>query len=104
MEDGKIARIVENDPAADQKQASNNRHSDLRIIDAAGKIVAPGLIGMHVHLRQPGQEHKETIETGCRAAGFQSPGRNTPFDGWQLTGKPVLTMVEGRIIFDDGRC
>lgn len=37
-------------------------------IHLKGKIVAPGLIDMHVHLREPGFEHKETIETGCRAA------------------------------------
>lgn len=38
------------------------------VIDADGKIVCPGLIDMHVHLREPGQEHKETISTGCAAA------------------------------------
>ena len=38
------------------------------IIDASGKIVVPGLIDMHVHLREPGQEYKETIETGTLAA------------------------------------
>ena len=37
-------------------------------IDAKGKIVCPGLIDVHVHLRQPGHEYKETIETGLRAA------------------------------------
>jgi len=37
-------------------------------IDAAGKIVCPGLIDMHVHLREPGQEWKEDIESGSRAA------------------------------------
>jgi len=37
-------------------------------LDAKGKYVTPGLIDMHVHLRQPGQEYKETIETGLRAA------------------------------------
>ncbi len=37
-------------------------------IDAKGKIVCPGLIDVHVHLRQPGYEYKETIETGLRAA------------------------------------
>ncbi len=37
-------------------------------IDARGKIVCPGLIDVHVHLRQPGYEYKETIETGLRAA------------------------------------
>jgi dihydroorotase len=39
-----------------------------RIIDAAGLVVAPGLIDMHVHLREPGEEYKETIETGTKAA------------------------------------
>ncbi len=38
--------------------------------DAAGKLISPGWIDMHVHLREPGQEHKETIATGCRAAAF----------------------------------
>lgn len=37
-------------------------------IDAKGKIVCPGLIDIHVHLRQPGYEYKETIQTGLRAA------------------------------------
>ena len=39
-----------------------------KVIDASGKIVVPGLIDMHVHLREPGQEYKETIETGTLAA------------------------------------
>jgi len=39
-----------------------------RVIDARGKIVTPGLVDIHVHLREPGFEHKETIESGCRAA------------------------------------
>src|SRR4029077_13576028 len=43
--------------------------ADVEEIDARGLIVAPGLIDMHVHLREPGFSHKETIESGARAAG-----------------------------------
>lgn len=42
--------------------------TEAEIIDAAGKLVTPGFIDMHVHLREPGFEHKETIETGARSA------------------------------------
>lgn len=38
------------------------------VIETRGKLVAPGLLDMHVHLREPGYEAKETVETGCRAA------------------------------------
>ena len=41
---------------------------DAQVIDAAGKLVVPGLIDMHVHLREPGFEYKETIATGTAAA------------------------------------
>ena len=46
-----------------------------KVIDARGMLVVPGLIDMHVHLREPGHEYKETIKTGCQAAaagGFTS--------------------------------
>ena len=46
----------------------DGEYSELKMIDASGKVVIPGLIDMHVHLREPGYEYKETIETGCRSA------------------------------------
>lgn len=48
---------------------------EVETIDAAGMVVAPGLIDIHVHFREPGQSHKETIASGARAAaagGFTS--------------------------------
>lgn len=57
VKDGRIARIGENLLGQDEK-----------ILDASGKYVFPGLIDMHVHLREPGFEYKEDIESGCKAA------------------------------------
>src|ERR1700704_4802930 len=42
--------------------------SGVRIVDASGCWVVPGLIDLHTHLREPGQEYKEDIATGTRAA------------------------------------
>jgi dihydroorotase len=52
----------------DGKIAANANDSGAEIIDASGLIVAPGLIDLHVHLREPGFAWKETIEAGARAA------------------------------------
>jgi len=41
---------------------------DAQVFNLEGKWVVPGLIDMHVHLREPGQEYKETVETGAQAA------------------------------------
>ena len=57
IEDGKIAKV-----GADLSAAG------AEIINAAGKVVVPGLIDMHVHLREPGQEAKEDFVSGSRAA------------------------------------
>ncbi len=61
--------------------------SNVKIVNAGGKLVLPGLIDMHVHLREPGREDEETIETGTRAAargGFTSvacmPNTEPPVD------------------------
>ncbi|HAV21128.1 MAG TPA: dihydroorotase, partial [Firmicutes bacterium] len=56
--DGKIAAIG--------KELSPDGNED--IVDAEGKIVCPGFIDIHVHLRDPGYEYKEDIITGSKAA------------------------------------
>jgi len=50
------------------KSGIRHSRSEIEEIDAEGLIVAPGLIDMHVHLREPGFGYKETIESGARAA------------------------------------
>ncbi len=57
IEDGKISCV-----------GKNLKAEGAEVLDARGKVVAPGFIDLHVHLRTPGQEHKETIATGSRAA------------------------------------
>ncbi|MDX2060049.1 MAG: dihydroorotase [Gemmatimonadales bacterium] len=56
--DGRIEAVGRNVPAPD----------GARRIDGTGKVVAPGLIDVHVHLREPGQEHMETVASGATAA------------------------------------
>ena len=69
IENGKVAEIrMPDQSSAGESAASGKIEGVDRIIDATGNIVTPGLVDMHVHLREPGQEHKETIESGCRAA------------------------------------
>ena len=77
VKNGKIAKI-----SAEIKEKPSTT------IDAKGKIVVPGFIDMHTHLREPGREDKETIETGLLAAvsgGFTTvcamPNTEPPCDG-----------------------
>src|SRR6476660_6215578 len=67
LKDGRVAEI-----AGPGKLKSSN---GAEVLDASGLTVAPGLIDIHVHLREPGQGYKETIATGTAAAvagGFTS--------------------------------
>ena len=57
VKEGKIVKIAENIPVSGERE-----------IDASGKHIFPGLIDMHVHLRDPGYEYKEDIESGSKAA------------------------------------
>lgn len=58
VKDGKIEAVGRNIPA----------QPGAEILDAAGKVVAPGLIDLHVHLREPGFEHAETVASGALSA------------------------------------
>ncbi|MCR9131635.1 MAG: dihydroorotase [bacterium] len=60
IKDGKIAEI------GNGLKAENNEETH----DFGGVYVSPGWMDMHVHLREPGYEHKETVKTGCAAAAF----------------------------------
>lgn len=60
IEDETIAQVGTVDPLPPSP--------DLQILDVSGKVVTPGLIDMHVHLREPGNEEEETIQSGSRAA------------------------------------
>ena len=63
-----IVDLVIVDGRIAEKSAIPDPKSAIEKIDASGLIVAPGLIDIHVHLREPGFGHKETIESGARAA------------------------------------
>jgi dihydroorotase len=68
IKDGVIAGM-------DDNQAVVEKMAPGQVIDAAGMLVVPGLIDIHVHLREPGRERAETVYSGCRAAaagGFTS--------------------------------
>ena len=74
IRDGKIVRI-----------GTGLTAEGAEVYDAAGKLISPGWMDMHVHFREPGYEHKETIATGCAAAaagGFTAvacmPNTNPP--------------------------
>ena len=60
IERGKIKKIL---PWGEFRE----KGPQLRIINASGRLVVPGLVDMHVHLREPGHEYKETIFTGAKA-------------------------------------
>ena len=63
LKDGRVAEI-----AAPGKLKSAIQDSGAEILDATGLTVAPGLVDIHVHLREPGQGYKETIATGTASA------------------------------------
>src|SRR5207249_5893993 len=59
---GRIAGLGEDAPA------DVRSNPEVEVLPVQGAVICPGLVDIHVHLREPGQEEKETIETGTRAA------------------------------------
>jgi dihydroorotase len=60
--------LIEDDRVVGILERSEPLPEDAQIFDATGLVVAPGFIDLHTHLREPGQEYKETIATGVAAA------------------------------------
>lgn len=70
LKDGKLTEssILVEDDKVKEIAPEITVGSEVEVIDAKGRFAAPGLVDVHVHLREPGGEHKETIETGTKAA------------------------------------
>ena len=64
----KVADVLVDNGIISEIGENINADGDVTVIDAEGKIVSPGLVDMHSHLRDPGQEYKEDIESGTRSA------------------------------------
>ena len=96
LKDGRVAEI-----AAPGKLKSAN---GAEVLDAAGFILAPGLIDMHVHLREPGQSYKETIASGTAAAaagGFTAVAampNTVPVNDSPETTRWMLSPERGAVI------
>ena len=73
--------------------------SALEVLDASGCIVSPGLVDLHSHLRQPGKEEAETVETGARAAAL---GGYTAVVAMPNTDPPIDSAAVVRQVLDLG--
>lgn len=98
--------IIENGKVVDVVLTSTISENFDKIIDAEGKCVAPGLIDMHVHFREPGLTYKEDIETGslsAAAGGFttvcQMPNTNPVIDNGDVV-REVNQRVKEKAVID----
>ena len=90
IEEGFIARV-------DKKIKAAN----VETIDASGLVATPGFIDLHTHLREPGQEHKETIATGTRAA-VTGAAKSGP--RWSIVGMSIALSTRSGTFVGPGIC
>lgn len=110
--DGVLDVLVGSDGSIAQVGPALAVGAEVAVVDCAGLIVSPGLIDMHVHLRVPGQEYKEDVQSGTRAAargGFTAiacqPNTQPPIDNAsvvqdlhrQAQGMPARVHVIGAV-------
>ena len=68
VKDGKVVKVADRIGEAVVQEFNSGCDAGCKVIDASGCIVAPGLVDVHVHFRDPGFTYKEDIETGAKAA------------------------------------
>ena len=74
--------------------AETSQRMDKKSLDATGLVVAPGLIDVHVHFREPGQTHKEDIHTGALAAAAGGFTRVVMMANTNRTISDIATLEE----------
>ena len=94
----KVADVLVDNGVISEIGENINADGDVTVIDAEGKIVSPGLVDMHSHLRDPGQEYKEDIESGTRSAAM---GGITSIACMQNTkpvtdSEPIVTYIKAK--------
>ena len=106
----KVADVLVDNGVISEIGENINADGDVTVIDAEGKIVSPGLVDMHSHLRDPGQEYKEDIESGTRSAamGGITSIACMPNTKPVTDSEPIVTYIktkakEAVAISDDGR-
>ena len=105
IEDGRIAGI--HPPASplgkggDEAVPLLTKEGPGEVLDCTGLVIAPGLIDMHVHLREPGYEHKETIATGAKSA---ASGGFTTIVGMPNTKPAVDNRAVVEYVLNAGKC